>query len=121
MTVIRNRPTKYNDGVVAASAWVRLNARVLTLLALYALAIGFALYWHATWRDEMQAWLIVRDSADLPALFHNLRYEGHPALWYLLLMPLTRLSRDPALMQDCTAPSRLQPLPSCCGGRAVRL
>src|SRR5450755_2141657 len=99
MTVIRNRPTKCNDCVVAANAWVRLNARALTLLALYALAIAFALYWHAMWRDEMQAWLIVRDSADLPALFHNLRYEGHPALWYLLLTPLTRLSRDPALMQ----------------------
>jgi hypothetical protein len=69
------------------------------LLATYALAIGTTIHFHAMWRDEMQAWLIARDSADLPALFHNLHYEGHAALWYLLLMPLTRLSHDPVLMQ----------------------
>jgi hypothetical protein len=54
---------------------------------------------HALWFDEMQAWLLVRDSPTLAALFHNLRYEGHPALWYLLLYPLTRLTSDPAAMQ----------------------
>jgi hypothetical protein len=71
----------------------------IVLLTLYLLVIGFVVHAHAMWRDEIQAWLIARDSPDLPALFHNLHYEGHPALWYLLLMPLTRLSRDPVLMQ----------------------
>jgi len=71
----------------------------LVLLVAYALAIGITIHFHAIWRDEMQAWLIARDSADLPSLFHNLHYEGHAALWYLLLMPLARLSRDPVLMQ----------------------
>ncbi len=51
------------------------------------------------WRDELQAWLIARDSPTISALLQNLRYEGHPALWYLLLMPLTRLSRNPEIMQ----------------------
>jgi hypothetical protein len=69
------------------------------LLTLYALVTGIAILSHIMWRDEIQAWLIARDSADPPALFHNLHYEGHAALWYLLLMPLTRLSRDPVLMQ----------------------
>ena len=71
----------------------------LAILAIYSLAVGVTLFHHAMWRDEMQAWLIARDSADIGALFHNLRYEGHPALWHLMLMPLTRLSRDPVLMQ----------------------
>jgi hypothetical protein len=51
------------------------------------------------WRDEIQAWLIVRDSHGLADLLHNLRYEGHPALWYLLLMPFTAFGRQPYLMQ----------------------
>ncbi len=36
---------------------------------------------HALWQDEWQAWLLARDSRSLAELFHNLRYEGHPALW----------------------------------------
>jgi len=82
-----------------ATAWLRANASRLALLALYMLVAGYAISGHAMWRDEMQAWLIARDSADIRALFHNLHNEGHPALWYLLLMPLTRLGRDPVLMQ----------------------
>jgi hypothetical protein len=80
----------------ALSAKHRLNFALLTF---YALVTGLTIFSHAMWRDEIQAWLIARDSADLTALFHNLHYEGHAALWYLLLMPLTRISRDPLLMQ----------------------
>ena len=71
----------------------------LSLLALYILLTGITMLAHEMWFDEIQAWLIARDSHDIVDLIHNLRYEGHPALWYLLLMPLTRLSRNPVLMQ----------------------
>src|SRR5215469_18650132 len=42
---------------------------------------------HEMWRDEIQDWLLARDSNSVPRLFANLKYEGHPGLWYLLLMP----------------------------------
>jgi energy-converting hydrogenase Eha subunit E len=58
-----------------------------------------ALTQHEMWRDEMEAWLLARDSDSIPQLFNNLRNEGHPGLWYVLLMPLTRLSHSPELMQ----------------------
>lgn len=54
---------------------------------------------HEMWRDELQAWMLARDSASLTELLQNLRYEGHPALWHLLLMPLTRLFDGPEAMQ----------------------
>ena len=54
---------------------------------------------HEMWRDELQAWLLARDTVSLRDLFHQLRYEGHPALWYLVLRPITALSRDPRWMQ----------------------
>lgn len=41
---------------------------------------------HAPWHDELQAWLTARDTNPWSLLFHYLRYEGHPGLWYLLLM-----------------------------------
>lgn len=52
---------------------------------------------HEMWRDELQAWLLSRDSANPIELFRNLKYEGHPGLWHLLLMPLTRLFKPEAM------------------------
>ncbi|QIK79459.1 hypothetical protein G7077_11640 [Sphingomonas piscis] len=40
---------------------------------------------HAAWLDEWQALQIALQSPDLSALLENLRYEGHPPLWYALL------------------------------------
>ena len=54
---------------------------------------------HEMWRDEIQAWLVARDSSSLFDLAYNLKYEGHPALWYLCLYVLTRLTRSPVVMQ----------------------
>ena len=54
---------------------------------------------HEMWRDEMQAWLLARDSATPLQLLYNMRYEGHPCLWHLLLWPLGRLSTNPVSMQ----------------------
>ena len=40
---------------------------------------------HQPWLDEWQALQISLQSPDLTALFENLRYEGHPPVWYLIL------------------------------------
>ena len=42
------------------------------------------------WRDVAQSWMIARQLS-LPELFVQLKYEGHPCLWFLLLMPLSKL------------------------------
>jgi hypothetical protein len=54
---------------------------------------------HEMWRDEIQAWLIARDSSSVIELFRNLKYEGHPGLWHLCLMPLSRITWSPVMMQ----------------------
>ena len=64
------------------------------------LAVGaFTASHHEMWRDEIQAWLLARDSTSIFNLFANLKYEGHPGLWHLCLMPLSRISHSPVLMQ----------------------
>ncbi len=46
---------------------------------------------HEYWRDEAQAWLIARDCSLTPdSLFTVTSYEGHPLLWFLLLMPFAK-------------------------------
>jgi len=49
---------------------------------------------HEAWRDELQAWGLVRASATPFDVIANLRHEGHPPSWYLLLWPVTRLTRS---------------------------
>lgn len=51
------------------------------------------------WRDEMGPWLIARDSHSLLDIFHNIRYDGHPSLWYILLWPLTFFTTNPGSIQ----------------------
>ncbi len=64
------------------------------------LAIGaFTASQHEMWRDEIQAWLLARDSTSVFNLFANLKYEGHPGLWHLCLMPLSRITHSPVIMQ----------------------
>ncbi len=46
---------------------------------------------HESWRDEAEAWLIARDGAGLGGFFQAMRYEGTPALWHLMLMPMAKL------------------------------
>lgn len=54
---------------------------------LYILLAAWTTFHHEPWRDEAQAWLIARD---LPpsSILAQMRYEGSPALWHLLLHPL---------------------------------
>ena len=61
----------------------------LSVLAALALNLWLVQY-HEPVRDEAQSWLIARDTGPL-SIFQVLSYEGHPVLWYYLLMPFAKL------------------------------
>lgn len=54
---------------------------------------------HAMWRDELNPWLIIRDSQNFADLITNIRYEGHPVLWYFFLAFVRRIADNPLIMQ----------------------
>ncbi|MDF5709591.1 MAG: hypothetical protein PUP90_18495 [Nostoc sp. S4] len=54
---------------------------------------------HSMWRDELNPWLIVRDSESLEDLIANIHYEGHPVLWYFSLAFLKKIVAHPIIMQ----------------------
>jgi hypothetical protein len=54
---------------------------------------------HAMWRDELNGWLIARDSYSFSNFFDNIKYEGHPFLWYLCLWILNQITANPIAMQ----------------------
>jgi hypothetical protein len=54
---------------------------------------------HSMWRDEVNVWLITRDSNSWLDLFKNIKYEGHPVLWYVCLYLLNKITYNPVIMQ----------------------
>lgn len=58
--------------------------------ALYFVVNLVLLLHHEPWRDEAQSWLIARDNS-FASMLQQLKQEGHPALWYILLYPLAHI------------------------------
>jgi len=54
---------------------------------------------HEMWRDEYQAWMVASDADSMAGLFRNLKYEGHPSLWYILLYIISSVADHPFGMQ----------------------
>jgi len=69
----------------------------LTGLFLIVAVLG-ALH-HEMARDELHAWLLARDSANLWNVFQVTRYEAHFVLWRVLLFGITRFTHNPVALQ----------------------
>lgn len=99
---VLERPT---GGVAApglcAPAVDRLDRPAVRWIALGAFAVltAVGIGAHTLWFDELQAWNIARASGSPAELWSNLRYEGHPLLWYVPLFVLTRVTGNPVVMQ----------------------
>lgn len=79
-----------------------MNSRLtfaLVLTTAFALVLGVGLQHHEIWLDEAQAWLIGGRADSLRDVFHGLRYEGHPPLWYLAIFAVSRVWASPVAMQ----------------------
>ena len=66
------------------------NIILAGVFAAYLVFNGMLLIRHELWRDEANVWLIARELSPVQ-LFAEIRYQGHPCLWYLLVMPLAKL------------------------------
>ncbi|MGH8909507.1 MAG: hypothetical protein ACRD0K_24160 [Egibacteraceae bacterium] len=71
-----------------AQRWPALAAAGLraAVFSAYAVAVAAVAQRHEPWFDEAQAWLLARDESLWHLLVHQMRYEGSPPLWHLLLM-----------------------------------
>jgi hypothetical protein len=68
-------------------------------LCLFLLLGLIGILHHEMWRDELEIWLIARDSGSLRELFENIGTQGHPSLWYLIVFALTCFTSNPLSMQ----------------------
>ena len=78
--------------------FILFNKFNLLLLILWLIVVLFTMFHHEIWRDEAQAWCIVRD-LNFIEIFRSARTEGHPFLWYLILYPFAKLGFPVEIMQ----------------------
>ncbi|ACB51803.1 conserved hypothetical protein [Crocosphaera subtropica ATCC 51142] len=75
------------------------NSFEIGLILIFATVTLIGILNHAMWRDELNGWLIARDSYSFINFFKNIKYEGHPVLWYLCLWILNQITANPIMMQ----------------------
>ncbi|MCH8902720.1 MAG: hypothetical protein IIA45_02240 [Bacteroidetes bacterium] len=80
---------------------VQKNISTYSILLIAVLAVlGFiGLLNHEMWRDELEIWLLSRDSTSIGNLLANMYTEAHPALWYIPNFIIARFTHDPFSMQ----------------------
>lgn len=69
---------------------IEKNKYNILLMIFYSITTLILVLLHENWRDEAQSWLIARD-LNFIDIFKQLKYEGHPCLWYLILFPFAKL------------------------------
>lgn len=55
----------------------------------YLVFNGVLLARHDLWRDEANVWLMAKELSPL-GLLKEIKYQGHPCLWYLFVMPFAK-------------------------------
>lgn len=63
---------------------------MISLFVLYAVWNGLLLALHEPWRDEANVWLMAGELSPIE-LLREIKYQGHPCLWYFLVMPFAKL------------------------------
>lgn len=68
----------------------KINIKTIILLVYMIFTLIITLN-HEPWRDEAQAWLIAKNLNPLEIIL-QMKYEGHPCLWHLILYPFAKLN-----------------------------
>ena len=66
------------------------KTEIIAMLLYMSITFVIGVFFHEKWRDEAQAWLMARDLSFF-SLLKQMKYEGHPFLWQLILMPFAKL------------------------------
>jgi hypothetical protein len=74
------------------------RAIALAMFVAWLAVVSFLSYTHLVWRDEVKARSIALQGDTAWAMVTQLRWEGHPAVWYLLLRAAHILVPRPEIM-----------------------
>lgn len=80
---------------ILRSSWLPNLCLTLPFLLLFWVNLAH----HDMWLDELNAWGLSAASPTLRVVLANVRYEGHPWLWYFLLWIPSRFTHAPVAMK----------------------
>lgn len=63
---------------------------LICVFLIYLAVNGILLVLHEPWRDEANVWLMARELSPFE-LLRVIKYQGHPCLWYFLVMPFAKI------------------------------
>jgi len=89
------------NGVIPIYGDTGAAHRRLIALAMFMVWLGvvtFLAWMHLLWRDEVKALSIALQGDSVFAMLKELRWEGHPAVWYLLLRAAHTLVPRPEVL-----------------------
>lgn len=86
MNKLFNTEIKFSTSIEFA---LKVIASIVFLLGSYVV-----LQFHEPWRDELQAFSLVRNTNSIHDLIYLVRYEGHPIGWYLVQKIIFLFSAD---------------------------
>lgn len=66
---------------------------------LYLCLLALTITKHELWGDEIHSWNIAKGSGSYADLIANIRYEGHPPVWYSLMWMLSKLTHQLLYLQ----------------------
>jgi hypothetical protein len=69
------------------------------LFIAYLAVLGMTIGHHELWGDELHSWNIAKASDSYTRLIANIRYEGHPPLWYSLMWVLSKFTHNLVFLQ----------------------
>lgn len=61
----------------------------LLIVSTFSITTMVLVFHHEAWRDEAQAWMLARDLSVVD-LFDQMKIEGTPGLWHLILLPFAK-------------------------------
>jgi len=71
------------------------HRRVIAGLYLfYLVLLVYTVMHHELWGDELHSWNIAKGSGSFFELLRNIRYEGHPPLWYAMIWLVSKFTHD---------------------------
>ncbi len=75
------------------------NPILWATFGLYVLIAGYTMAHHELWGDEIHSWNIAKGSGSFADLISNIRYEGHPPVWYSILWAISKFTHDLVYVQ----------------------
>ena len=88
MSVLETDSAVRKKGNIAALLDSKLI--LFVFFVIFLLVNGYLIVIHEPWRDEVQAWFLAKYKS-VPELIEFSRFDGHPILWHLILLPFAKL------------------------------